>query len=207
MKLSFCLKTISALSLMIALSVVVRSNVQQPVRAQTLNEVEAEALSEAPSEVDCDAVLAAAEDGGFNIFQGIELTPEQEAAYRRADAERSAESDATVETIPSEGGVMVIVKDGVTIPDDVLQEIEQATTAIGIDQVPDSEQLDELNARYGQYAEFTLPQTVVLTPENIAKIEAIQQKFIKTMLSILTPEQQPIYLRNLETQRVILACI
>ena len=205
MKLSFFLKALSALSLMIALSVVVRSNAQQPVRAQTQHEVEADALSE----VDCDAVLAAAEEG-FSVFEGIELTPEQEAAYRRADAERSAEATAALETIPTEvddSGINMVVKDGVTIPDDVLQEIIQAGNVANLDEVPDSEQVDELNAKYGQYVEFSLSERILYTPEDIAENEARQQRFINTVLSILTPEQQPIYLRNLETQRVIVDCL
>ena len=156
MKLSFCLKTISALGLMSALSVAISSNVQQPVRAQTQNEAQNEALSEG----DCDAVLAAVEDEGFDIFQGIKLTSEQEATYWRADAERSAEDAAALETIPTEvmeyGGINTIFKDGVTIPDDVLQEITRAGNAASLDEVPDSEQVDELNAKYGQYVEFAL---------------------------------------------------
>ena len=190
---------------MIALSVVFRSNAQQPVRAQTQHEVEADALSE----VDCDAVLAAAEEG-FSVFEGIELTPEQEAAYRRADAERSAEATAALETIPTEvddSGINMVVKDGVTIPDDVLQEIDRAQLAANTDEVPDSEQVDELNAKYGQYVEFALSERILYSPEDIAENEARHQRFINTVLSILTPEQQPIYLRNLETQRVIVDCL
>ncbi|NEZ67520.1 hypothetical protein D0962_32980 [Leptolyngbyaceae cyanobacterium CCMR0082] len=202
MRHSFFLKTISAFGLMAAASVAMYSNDKQYVQARNQDDVEIETLSVG------NCIEALVPEGElFHEFQGIELTPEQEAAYQQAEEELSARSalmDVQTEVMPN--GINIIAKDGVHIPDDVLQQIFSVSDAANLDQVPDSEQIDELNAEYGQYVEFVLSERLRLTPEQVAENQAIDREFESKILSVLTPEQQQVYLRNLETKHALAAC-
>ncbi|MFG6101793.1 hypothetical protein U2F10_06045 [Leptothoe sp. EHU-05/26/07-4] len=202
MRHSFFLKTISAFGLMAAASVAMYSNDKQYVQARNQDDVEIETLSVG------NCIEALVPEGElFHEFQGIEFTPEQEAAYQQAEEELSARSalmDVQTEVMPN--GINIIAKGGVHIPDDVLQQIFSVSDAANLDQVPDSEQIDELNAEYGQYVEFVLSERLRLTPEQVAENQAIDREFESKILSVLTPEQQQVYLRNLETKHALAAC-
>ncbi|MDV3348163.1 hypothetical protein QGP82_05645 [Leptothoe sp. LEGE 181152] len=202
MRHSLFLKTISAFGLMAAASVAMYSNDKQYVQARNQDDVEIETLSVG------NCIEALVPEGElFHEFQGIEFTPEQEAAYQQAEEELSARSalmDVQTEVMPN--GINIIAKDGVHIPDDVLQQIFSVSDAANLDQVPDSEQIDELNVEYGQYVEFVLSERLRLTPEQVAENQAIDREFESKILSVLTPEQQQVYLRNLETKHALAAC-
>lgn len=204
MKHSFSLKTVSALGVMAALSVAIYSNVKQPTQAQAQSGV----VVESPSESDCTAAIGY-EDESFDQFQGIDFTPEQEAAYRQIGKKMSEEAALSIQDVERDmanAALTFIVKDGVILPDSMLQEIFSANDTVASDQVPDNEQIGELNAKYGQYVEFSLTGGLLFTPEQLAERQEGVREFEAAMLSIFTPEQQQIYLRNIETKRAIDAC-
>lgn len=99
-----------------------------------------------------------------------------------------------------------VPNEGVTIPDDVRQEIDTAYTAAVVDEIPDVEQVDGLNAKYSEYVEFMPGWEYIFTPEQVAASEARTLIFQAGMLSIMRPKQQKTYLENLEIQRAAAAC-
>lgn len=209
MKHFFFLKTISALGLTTALVVAIISNAKQPVQTEAQAEAQSEATSEVLSEGDCIGAIGS-EANSFYEFKGINFTPEQEVAYRKISEESGKKAALALEGVETEvmpdAGLNVVVKDGVTVPDDVLQEIFKANDAASLDQVPDSEQIDELNAKYGQYVKFGLIGDLRYTPEQVVERQEGVEEFEAAMLSIFTPEQQQIYLKNIETKRAVDTC-
>ena len=99
MRHSLFLKTISAFGLMAAASVAMYSNDKQYVQARNQDDVEIETLSVG------NCIEALVPEGElFHEFQGIEFTPEQEAAYQQAEEELSARSalmDVQTEVMPN----------------------------------------------------------------------------------------------------------
>jgi Spy/CpxP family protein refolding chaperone len=197
MKLTSLSKAVRTIGLMTALSLLVSTTVQQMANAQAQNGIATE------SETAC---VPLPEGGFFFDFQGIELTPEQLAAFRRFSAELSERATAMdVQTVPLPGGGSSLSMKG-EVSQEMEKELMAAFDAITLDQVPDSEQVDEFNERYGQYAEFALATRLVFTPEQIAENDEINRAFEAQMLSIFTPEQQQIYRANLAIKRGIEAC-
>lgn len=136
----------------------------------------------------------------FGQFSGIDLTPEQEEVYRRASerlSERSKlqEGEIKTEVIP-DGGIQAFPRsaDGY-----ITHEAGDAAVAASIDDIPNAEQIDELNARFPE-AEFALNRQMRLTPEQITEIIEMEREYEDAMLAAFTPEQQRIYLRNLAVQ-------
>lgn len=130
-------------------------------------------------------------------FSGIELTPEQKEVWREAEEQRSKRSNLMEDQIEMvvipDGGIDVAVRSTNGSIDEAAGE---AATAASIDDIPDAEQIDELNARFPE-AEFFLSQGIRLTPEQVLEVIRIDREFEDTMLSVLTPEQQRLYLRNI----------
>lgn len=215
MKLSLFLKTVSALGLVAVLSVAVYSNIKQPAQAQSQDKVEAEILSEEdPSTLTCIEAATGSEAGSetisFDQFQGIEFTPEQEAEYRRIKKEDDERGELIAQglerRVRPDWSMSFVPNEGVTIPDDILQEIDKAYTAAVVDEISDVEQVDALNAKYSEYVEFMPGEEYIFTPEQAAANEARTLIVQGGMLSVMRPEQQKTYLENIEIQRSIAAC-
>jgi antitoxin component of MazEF toxin-antitoxin module len=216
MKLSFLTNILLALGLVTTVSAVVGTSIQQTVQAQNQNEVAAEVqqtvqaqnqnevVAEVSFEGNCTEVMSS-EAQGFYEFQGIYFTPEQEAAYQdinQESSEKAALSIQDVERDMDNAALSTVVKAGVIIPDNVMQEIN----AVSLGSLPDSEEIGELNVKYGQYVEFELIGGLLFTPEQLVERQARVEEFEAAMLAILTPEQQQVYLENIETKRAIEAC-
>lgn len=130
-------------------------------------------------------------------FYDIELTPEQEAVRQQALQQASNRSDLI------EGQVEMVTQPNASIDvftrsadSGISKEASEAASVANLDDIPNAEQIDELNARFPE-AEFVLSQSTRLTPEQVLEVIMIDREFEDTMLSVMTPEQQRQYLKNM----------
>lgn len=211
MKLTLLSKAISTLGLIAALSAVVGPGIQQAAQAQVSTEAQtqvepnAEPTTVTGSETDFPGYPPEFydENGNFFFYEfiGIDFTPEQEAAYNQAK-ERSAERAALMEgKIASEplpgGGMSFGPRENVTLPVALEQEILNASSEYDRMGTSNAEKQAGLTKRYGQYIEFSSPVRLRFTPEQVLEKIMTDREFEDAMLSVLTPEQQLIYIRNL----------
>jgi hypothetical protein len=211
MKKTFLSKTAIAIGLMATLSVVGSSSI--PKAAQAQNDVETQVLSEA-EEIDEQACLAAYpqdqvfEDGSafFDDGQGIEFSAEQLATLDRTGAvieQRLHSIEDSAELDDSTAVLSVAYKEGVT--DEMLQAIDLAILEADDATNTASEQAAMLNqnVEFSQYAEFSAMGSPIYTPEQeAARIQVLRDRNAN-FLSILTPEQQQQYQKNMEIRKRI----
>lgn len=210
MKLTLISKTISTLGLIAALSTIVGTGVQQVTQAQTQSETQTQVEPSAePTASDYDTDYSGyppefyGEDGSFFFYEfiGIEFTPEQEKAYSQAKeklAKRAAlmEGEIASEPLP-DAGLSYGPREGVTVPDAVWEEIFAASSEYDRMGASDADKKAGLTAKYGQYIEFSESVRLRFTPEQILEKIMTDREFEDAMLSVFTPKQQRIYIRNL----------
>ncbi|MGG6266353.1 hypothetical protein ACQ4M3_08605 [Leptolyngbya sp. AN03gr2] len=196
-------KSLRTFGLMVMLSAMVGTSMQQSAQAQTRSQNRTQ--PKAP--VSCVPLR----NGFFFEFQGITFTPEQEAAFRRFSAELSRKSEAQLGPIQTETmkdtSVDVAVKEGVGREiDKVWKEITDMMSAMAQKKVPADQQVELLTKKYGRYATFSLPQRSRFTPKQIAIKDKLNREFEAQMMSIFTPQQQKVYRENLVIKRGREAC-
>lgn len=200
-------KTIGILALLATLSTVASAGVLQAWKAQAQTETQDQVGTTVQKNSACEGIdssypeefFVETENGCSSLgnFYGIELTPEQEEVRIQAEKQRSDRSDlmeGQVETVTDPNGSIDVA---VRSADSYLtEEAGEAATAANLDDIPNAEQIDDLNARFPE-AEFSLSQGIRLTPEQVLEVIRIDREFEDTMLSVLTPEQQRLYLKNI----------
>ena len=200
-------KTLSILALLATLSTVAGVGVLQSRKVQAQTETQEKVDTSLQKNSACDGInlpypeefFVETEYGCSTLgnFYGIELTPEQEEVRQRAEKQRSDRSDLMegqieIVTIPN-GSIDVAVR---SADGHIPEEAGDAATVANLDDIPNAEQLDDLNARFPE-AEFFLSRGIRLTPEQVLEVIRMDREFEDTMLSVMTPEQQRLYLKNM----------
>jgi hypothetical protein len=151
------------------------------------------------------------EDGNFFFYEfiGIEFTPEQQAVYAQAKARLQERGDALGRNVkmvilPTDT-ISLVYGDGYPVEMD--DELGNALTTVNVDNIPNTEQVDALNEKYGQYnVRFYIPGTLNLTPEQVLENRSIDRDFEFAMMSAFTPEQRAVYLENLDVKYAFASC-
>jgi hypothetical protein len=210
MKMIFLSKAVRTIGLMAVLSTIVGTTVQQTVQAQTQNETQTQVeLSAEPTAANYDTDYSGYppefydEEGNFFFYEfvGIEFTPEQEAAYNQAKqtlSERGAlmKGEIVSEPLPG-GGLSFGPRENVILPPALEEEILAASSEYDRMGMSEAEKQAALTEKYGQYIEFSSPVRLRFTPEQILEKIMTDREFEDAMLSVFTPDQQRIYIRNL----------
>jgi hypothetical protein len=198
MKLTSFSTSVHTIGLMAAvISVVIATTLQQTVQAQ--NEVPTDL------ETSCGNVFTP-----LNELEGIQFTPEQDAAYQRFREEVDAKNGAIYRNAPLAPEPLT----GLSFGDDkepVSAEMQAKIIAefdvITLDEIPDREQVKAFRETYGKYAELEIGERYTEpTPEQYAEMDNNIRNLEAKTPSILTPEQQKVYQANLVMKRAYEAC-
>jgi hypothetical protein len=219
MKLTFLSKTIRTLGLTAVLSVIVSSGIQQTVQAQT--QAETPAQMESIDDAERQARFCAGDysvvpdryrtkDGSYMAFEltGIEFSSEQEAAYYQFVAELNRKSDELLPRIRTveNGGFSLRSLD--TISDELTRQMDIAQANLSADSTLSTQQkIALLNEQFGQYGIiFEKDVVFAFTLEQELEVEQADRDFQAQIQSILTPEQQQVYLENVDIKRLFASC-
>jgi hypothetical protein len=224
-------KTVGVLGLIATLSAFIGSSFQPAAQAQTA----AQSLSEQRTQQVERSVVraipgfcAAFAEGNYSglparyydnngnfrnfAFLGIDLTPELQAVYDRAErrlSERSAamESEIKKEVIPG-GTINFFTTDpNGGIPDAIVDKLTAAVDAANSDNVPNAGQVRVLTEQFSQYkVGFAEDEVSLFTPEQILEIESIEREFVVTMAIAMNPEQRETFLKNWDAQNAMKSC-
>jgi hypothetical protein len=224
-------KTVGVLGLITALSALVGSSFQPAAQAQTAaqslsqqrtQQVERSVVRAIPgfceafAEGNYSGLPARYYDNNGNFrnfaFLGIDLTPELQAVYDRAErrlSERAAAVDAETkkEVIPG-GTINYFTTDpNGGIPDAIVDKLNAAVDAANSDNIPNADQVRALTEQFSQYkVGFAEDEVSLFTPEQILEIESIEREFVVTMAIAMNPEQRETFLNNWDAQNAVKSC-
>jgi hypothetical protein len=198
MKLTSLSKSVRTIGLMAAvLPVLVATTLQQTVQAQ--NEV----LTD--SETSCGNVFTP-----LNELEGIQFTPEQDAAYQRFREEVDAKNGAIYRSAPLAPEPLTGLSFGderEPVSPEMQAKIIAEFDVITLDEIPDRDQAKAFKETYGKYAELEIGErNSEPTPEQYAEMDNNIRNLETQIPSILTPEQQKVYQANLVMKRAFEAC-
>lgn len=166
---------------------------------------QAQADVEVPADIDDEACIAA----GFHSFymlQNIEFSPDQLEKMFELERLASDASEALMASFPTEveldGGYSFVNKPGAEITPEVQAAMDAAAAAMPTGEARKAA-VAALNEEFAQYGEFSLFEEVLLTPERREEMRQLNKDFDAQYISVLTPEQQEQYQKNLETQSKI----
>ena len=196
MKISSLSKAVYTLSMMVLLSVMAGTPLQQSAQAQ----------SEAKPKVAC---ITLPQGKFFNEFEGMTFSREQDKAYQKIRAARNQKYKALSKTFREvdlpDGSFGYAPKPGTS--DQKMEEISNADTALLQAGVPNARRRKLLTQRYGRYAEFSASRDLVpFTPEQLATGRKIWRDSEAQTMAILTPEQRKMYQAQLVILRGLEAC-
>jgi uncharacterized surface protein with fasciclin (FAS1) repeats len=196
MQLTSLSKAARTLGVMVLLSVMVGTSMQQSAQAQ----------NKAPTQP--AAACVPLREGEFFVeLLGITFTPEQAAAYDRLERKLSErEVNRGVQTVNLIDGPPAVVFKQPGVSDKLAEEIGDAQTVMIRNKVAPFEQVRLLTQRYGQYATFYFPESGIPTPEQRASIDRDQLADEAEFRSFLTPEQRKVYAANLLRRSQLRAC-
>jgi hypothetical protein len=217
MKMTFLSKTIRTLGLTAVLSVMVSSGIQQTVQAQTQAETQMESIDAVERQARfCAGDFSVVPDryrtesGGYMASEvtGIEFSPEQEAAYYQFSAELIRKSDERITRVRTVENGGFSLRSLNTISDELTREMDIAQANLSADSTLSTQQkVDLLNEQFGQYGViFEKDVVFAFTPEQELEAEQAARDFQAQLQSILTPEQQPVYLENVDIKRLFASC-
>jgi hypothetical protein len=190
-------KSVRTIVLMVLLSAIVGTSVQQSAQAQ--NKAQTQPAT---------ACVPLPQGQFFNEFEGLTFSREQDRDFRKIAAEGKKRSQALSKTFrevdSSDGGFIIEENPGTSYIK--MQEILKAEAALERDKVPKAQQIRLLTQRYGRYAKFTRAKNLAFTPEQIETGQKIWRDREAQTMAILLPEQQKIYREKLAILRGIEAC-
>jgi uncharacterized surface protein with fasciclin (FAS1) repeats len=199
MKLTYLSKTARTLTLTTLLSIMVGTSVQQSAQAQ------------APSAINPALKIACVPlaKGEFAwAFKGIDLSPQDVAAYdklEKAFSKKLAELDRDV---PKE--VLLNQPPAVwfkgQVSEALSKEIMAAYDTMLRDNVPFPKMAELLTKKYGQHAEFPLNERGLFTPEQIAVWDGVEREYFEQIASAFPPAKQKLFRANIIRQQQIGAC-
>jgi hypothetical protein len=200
MKLTSLSKKVRSIGLMAAvLSVLVGTTIQQTVQAQ--------------NKVPTDLETSCFGGNGYpppNELEGIQFTPEQDAAYQRFREEVDAKNGAIYKNAPLGPEPLTGLSFGdekAPVSPEMQAKIIAEFDVITLDEIPDREQAKAFNEAHGKYAELEIGErNSELTPEQYAEMDNNIRNLEPQTLSILTPEQQKVFQANLVMKRAYEAC-
>ncbi|PZO57431.1 MAG: hypothetical protein DCF15_07150 [Phormidesmis priestleyi] len=166
----------------------------------TEQETEPAVYIQTERELACDRVWnelaefsADGSSSGFDDFEGITFSAEQQAAYDEFVAQKDAkyeEMDKRVERVENLDGYLGFMSPNGEMPPEVRAFVQNAMDSSTSGQWREwNQKLAELG--YEQYGEFTGETTLLYTPELDRESDQISQEFYDQVLSIMTPEQFP----------------
>ncbi len=187
-------KAVRTLSAMVFLSVIVGTTVQQSAQAQNQLQAQAESATNA-----CSIASAQAPESAFD---GVNLSAEQFAAY---DAVMKKHDEEVSPRLTARGKILIkpnavvnfFQKQGVEIPPQLQETIANEAGSSKPDQI------DSLNAKYGQYGTFLPQRTLIYSQELFEEFKKEEQVLLSQILAVMNPEQQQKYQQNQEAFRRI----
>lgn len=189
-------KSVRTIGVMILLSAIVGTSMQQNAQAQ----------SGAKPKVAC--ITLPPDQSFFNEFEGITFSREQDEAYQKIRTARDAKSNALSKTFRAvadpERNFGTIPKPGTS--DEKMEEISDDDTTLIRANVSNDLRREMLTRRHGRYATFLINQNFVFTPEQIATGRKIWRDSEAQTMAIFTPEQQKIYQAKLVIVLGLEAC-
>lgn len=227
MKLTSLSKSARAIGLMVLLSVMVGTSMQQSAQAQTesipdgikfltreqLEQGRRDALEHLKI---CDRVWQensnSQEDGRpfFDDFQGLTLTDAQKKAYKALDAQAEARRTELYKQTISVADPSATVEFLYLSP--TVSRNVRAAIQTELDRKPTMDQLEAINRRFEkrfgkQYGFFVGSYVTYLTPQQKTQLAQISSDFYNRVQALMTPEQQPQYSKNLAARlRINAAC-
>jgi hypothetical protein len=189
MKLTFSSKTFGVLFL-IALAAIGSVGLQKPADAQLQAQAE-------PTQNACSIASAQVPE---SVFDGVNLSVEQFAAY---DAIMKKHDDEVSPRLTARGTIVIkpnavvnfFQRQGVEIPPQLQETIANEAGSSKPDQI------DSLNAKYGQYGTFRPQRTLIYSQELFEEFEKERQVLLSQILTVMNPEQQQKYQQNQEAFR------
>lgn len=168
--------------------------------ASTEQNIEPAVYIQTERELACDRVWDELADfspdgssSGFDDFEGITFSAEQQAAYDEFVAQKDAKyegMDKRVERVENLDGYLGFMSPNGEMPPEVRAFVQNAMDNSTSGQWREwNQKLAELG--YEQYGEFTGETTLLYTPELDRESDQISQEFYDQVLSIMTPEQLP----------------
>lgn len=137
---------------------------------------------------------------GFDDFQGVTLTDEQQSAYDALDAQAEARRGEVYQNALSMLDPTAPLSFRYSANyDSVPQDVETAIQA-ALNENPTVDQKAFLDREFAQYGEFSESYIVYVTPEQDTQVAQITEDFYAQVQDIMTPEQLPQYLENLESR-------
>lgn len=204
MQLTYLFKSFRTINLMVALSVVVATTLQQPVQAQSKG-------NKIPTTT--DGTCAPLPQGVFyQEFGGIKFSSKQKAAFRKSLAKVQTRFKPINDAIPvadSPNENNLSFKSVGKLNKQKFAEADAAYTALLLAGVPGNKITEVINKLHGKYANVSRLKTPSreFTQKEIAEGQQIGLDSEAEMMSVFTPEQQKIYRANLAIQRQIQACV
>jgi hypothetical protein len=189
MKPTFLSKTFGALFL-ISLAAIGSVGLQKPADAQQIAQAE-------PATNACSIASAQVPE---SVFDGVNLTAEQFAAYdavtKRYDSEVVPRLTAkATKVIKPDARVEFFQRQGVEIPpqlqETIMKEAGNSKPA----------QIDSLTAKYGQYGSFIPETTLVYSQKLFEEFEKESRVLQNQILAVMNPEQQQKFQQNQEAFR------
>jgi hypothetical protein len=145
-----------------------------------------------------------------NELEGIQFTPEQEAAYQRFREAVDAKNGAIFRNAPLGPEPLTGLSFGdekAPVSPEMQAKIIAEFDVITLDEIPDREQAKAFNEAHGKYAELEIGErNTEPTPEQYAEMDKNIRNIETQTLSILTPEQQKVFQANLVMKRAYEAC-
>ncbi|RUT10325.1 hypothetical protein DSM106972_008200 [Dulcicalothrix desertica PCC 7102] len=189
MKLTFLSKTFGALFL-IALAAIGSVGLQKPADAQLQAQTE-------PAQNACSIASAQVPE---SVFDGVNLSAEQFAAYdavtKRYDDEVVSRLTAKATKVIKPNAVVgFFQRQGVEIP----PQLQETIASEAGNSKP--AQIDSLTAKYGQHGSFIPEKTLVYNQELFEEFQKESQILLLQILAVMNPEQQQKYQQNQEAFR------
>jgi hypothetical protein len=142
---------------------------------------------------------AAVNNRTLYAFAGVALTPRQEAAYRAINADVATRLvpiyQAGVST-PVQSGIAVISKVAGLESDRKIGALNVRMDGMNRNGVSEDAQITALRQEFGADFLIERPQTLVYTPQQVTRSDALVNEFTRRMAAALTPNQRRTFLRN-----------